>query len=513
VIDYLLMTVTMILVLWLMGRFNLLVLAKAAMDITSQANGVLLNSNLSDLEKEQHSQQMAKKLMAQLGRVLLAAAGVFLLPLLPLYLLSWFNLINLDQLFDTMMTLPALLWFTALGGLWWWLQSKMAGEQPNNATAGFDDNYSMVDKLLHQFAFNRTKMQLTMAKQESEQHEAALKSLTVKKPVFIAGLPRGGTTILLDVLSKTEAFSYHRYQDMPFMLTPLLWDKFSGLFIKKSVRDKGGAYKERAHQDGIKINLHSPEAFEEMLWKAHWPQAYQGSAIEPWSVDANPAFDTFFTEHIKKLQLRDKRQRYISKNNLNITRLPYLKRLFPDSLLLVPFREPVQHALSLLKQHRNFTAMHKDNAFSREYMAGVGHFDFGANLKPVNFNQWFTGAGFEGVEGVGGAVSEANTLSPDTLDFWLHYWVESYQYLLDNAPEDVLFVGFEQLCRAPEACFKVLAERLSVAPQSLAKSIGEIRIAKAHPLAGESDSASIDSHTLSKAEEIHRRLLGVAVNG
>ena len=499
-IDYILMTITMVLVLWLMNRFKLLPLAKAALDITSEANAVLFNSSLGDLEKEQHSRQMAKKLMAQLGRVLLAASAVFLLPLLPLYTLSLFKLVNLDQLFATMMTLPALVLFTVVGVLWWWVSSRF-GEQSTANKSDFEDDYSFVDKALHNLAFGTSKIQLTMAKQESEKHQAALKPLRVERPVFITGLPRSGTTILLDVLSKSGQFSYHRYQDMPFVLTPLVWDKFSKWFVKTA--DGQGELKERAHQDGIKINQQSPEAFEEMLWKAHWPQAYNDSAIEPWSETANLEFDQFFTEHIKKLLLRDNRPRYISKNNLNITRVPYLKRLFPDSLVLVPFREPLQHALSLLKQHRNFGAMHQNNHFSRAYMAGVGHFDFGANLKPVNFNGWARRCSF----------------SPDTVDFWLAYWIETYQYLLDvvagghsgghGGVEGVLFVGFEALCKEPESSFNVLAGQLAIEPQTLVKSVSQIRVARAHPV----ERDSLDGHNLARAEAVYQRLLERAVNG
>ena len=123
-IDYFLIILTMVLVFWLMQCFKLLELAKTVMAITSEANGVLLNKQLSDLEKEQHTQQMTKKLMVQFFRVMLAAAGVFLLPLLPLYALSALGFINLDKLFDTMMSIPAFVLVTVLGLLWWWVISK-----------------------------------------------------------------------------------------------------------------------------------------------------------------------------------------------------------------------------------------------------------------------------------------------------------------------------------------------------------------------------------------------------
>ena len=42
------------------------------------------------------------------------------------------------------------------------------------------------------------------------------------------------------------------------------------------------------------------------------------------------------------------RTRYLSKNNNNILRLPALARAFPQALILIPFRDPLTHAASLL---------------------------------------------------------------------------------------------------------------------------------------------------------------------
>ena len=46
--------------------------------------------------------------------------------------------------------------------------------------------------------------------------------------------------------------------------------------------------------------------------------------------------------------------RYVSKNNANIARIPLIARLFPDAIILVPFRNPMDHAGSLLRTHLLF---------------------------------------------------------------------------------------------------------------------------------------------------------------
>ena len=78
--------------------------------------------------------------------------------------------------------------------------------------------------------------------------------------VFITGLARSGTTILLNSLYKSNSFASLTYLDMPFVLAPNLWSKISSKKIFIDV-------KERAHEDGIKLSIESPEAFEEVFWK------------------------------------------------------------------------------------------------------------------------------------------------------------------------------------------------------------------------------------------------------
>ena len=47
------------------------------------------------------------------------------------------------------------------------------------------------------------------------------------------------------------------------------------------------------------------------------------------------------------------KNRYISKNNQNIKRINSLINNYPDSKVIIPFREPLQHTFSLITQHKN----------------------------------------------------------------------------------------------------------------------------------------------------------------
>ncbi len=343
----------------------------------------------------------------------------------------------------------------------------------------FHDNYSWLDKALHYLAFKTPGLQLKLAAVESEEHGKAIATKRIQKPVFITALPRAGTTILLELLSNTGLFCYHSYRDMPFVYTPLLWRKFAGRFAKQD------APVERAHGDGIQINQQSPEAFEEMFYLAHFAEQYQGDSIAPWTEDINSeAFEHFFLQHIAKLMIRDDKARYLSKNNLNIARLGFLQQRFGDGCFVVPFREPLDHAMSLWRQHRNFNRLHQQNGFARDYMAGVGHFDFGENLKPVDFNHWLRRCPYQS----------------DDVNFWLSYWLACYEALI--VQPGIYFIGFEALCTNPKASLQALAEYVDIAPDALLSALDKVK----PPSPRELDIRQFDPALVDSAQSLYRRL-------
>ncbi len=69
-------------------------------------------------------------------------------------------------------------------------------------------------------------------------------------------------------LHETGVFRSLTYRDMPFVLMPRTWRKFSLSF------QTYGDEKERAHGDRITVNFDSPEAFEEVFWRAFCGEDY-----------------------------------------------------------------------------------------------------------------------------------------------------------------------------------------------------------------------------------------------
>jgi Sulfotransferase family len=304
-------------------------------------------------------------------------------------------------------------------------------------------NYSFLDQAVHRLAFGAPHLQITLCEIEDSLFENDFKKTKMASPIFVTSLPRAGTTILLEALEKIPGLASHRYSDMPFVYAPRLWSTLSASFRKNDKRSP------RAHGDGIAIGIDSPEAFEEIFWLRYWPEKYRGDRIQLWEAEpANPEFDDFMIRHMRKIvALRQPTGgRYISKNNANIARLDYLSTHFVGASIIVPFRDPIEQARSLLRQHENFSERHLLTPFVKRYMNDIGHFEFGELHRPIDF------------PGVDRLVRDHD---PHGLDYWISYWIAAYRYILEHA-EDVILVPLEKLRQDAEPWLVSLLNRLGV---------------------------------------------------
>ena len=360
----------------------------------------------------------------------------------------------------------------------------------------FRDRYSLADRILHRLAFSTIAVQKALADIEDRLHAARLAQVEISRPVFIASLPRAGTTLLLELLSSLDTFATHTYRQMPFLLTPMLWNGVSRRFQAPPEA------LERAHGDGMTITADSAEAFEEVLWHAFWPEKYLGDRIVPWEADdtdVEGGFEPFMRNHIRKLiALRATRRmhevRYVSKNNANVSRIPTLARLFPDAVVLVPFRHPLGQADSLWRQHRRFKEIHAQETFTRRYMEDIGHFDFGETLRPIDFGGW---------------LDRADTEPADRLSFWLQYWCAAFELLLSQPCANVVFLSYDACCATPAATLRHLGERIGLNNKdNLTSKANRLRTPRRHA----ADTADVDRTLLDRALALHAELLGHAMD-
>ena len=347
----------------------------------------------------------------------------------------------------------------------------------------FRDRYSWGDRLLYRIAFRAGFTQHALADVERLLYDADLDA--DPDPVFITALPRAGTTILLQLLHDTGRFASHTYADMPFVLCPMLWNRFSAPFAV----DDGA--KKRAHDDGLEVSANSPEAFEEMVWKHFWSAPYGTDRIRPWRPDdANREFDAFFPTHMQKviaLRQRDASGplRYLSKNNLNIARLAAPPDPLRDGTFVIPFRDPLQQAASMHRQHERFLKMHEEDDFVREYMEAIGHHEFGKGLRPVNFGNWLDDAP-----------------SPDRLAFWVQYWIAAYRFVLEHAEALCVLVPYDRLTREPERVLSGLAGALDVPADALCANADRLSPPDPHAV----DNAQLDRSIRTAAQTVLERL-------
>lgn len=322
-------------------------------------------------------------------------------------------------------------------------------------------SYGPLARALHHVAFNPSFGGITVQRRLAEIEESLYSddldaSRYVDRPVFVAGLPRAGTTLILNLLSQVPEFATHTYRDMPFVMAPLLWNRLSAPFQQASDN------RERAHGDGVAVGFDSPEAFEEVIWKAFWPDKYQSTHIEPWNVsDRQPDFENFLRRHAEKLvaaRARSARRagrtppcRYLSKNNANISRLDLLPKIFPDCRIVIPIRSPEAQIRSLLRQHERFTELHARDSFARNYMSWIGHHEFGGDLRPIRFEH--------------GPVPVTNGTSKRKA-FWTDIWMHAHREILKPSPHKIL-VDFTTLCLDPWHSLSALADALEFDDKSV----------------------------------------------
>lgn len=359
-------------------------------------------------------------------------------------------------------------------------------------TGPYQVNYSALDRFLHRLAFSAPAIQLTAADIEKRAFGAAYGGATAARPIFITSLPRAGTTLVLDILHRFPSLASHSYRDMPFVMAPIFWSRLSRAFRKPA--ELG----ERAHGDGMQVGYDSPEAFEEILWRTFWPDKYTDSRIALWgAADGNDDARAFFVEHMRKIIAlrRPDRQgdgRYISKNNGNIARLALIGGMFPDAKVLVPFRDPVDHAASLHRQHANFMAMHKKEPFVRRYMADLGHYEFGELHRPIAF------------PGLDALIAGRDPLTPD---YWLGYWIAAFDHVLAHR-DAVVLVSYEALCAGGRDALAELCARLGIAEEGGMLDIAA-RLLRA-PSARRVDAADLDPALRARAEELLQSLAAPA---
>lgn len=280
-----------------------------------------------------------------------------------------------------------------------------------------------------------------LARLESSVLRDDISPIRVDRPIYVAGVARSGTTILTEMLARHPDVTSHRYSDFPNVFTPY-WRNW----LAQRVHRSPPKAVERAHKDRVMVTSESPEAVEEVIWMRFFEKLHDPLASQSFdTATSNPEFETFYRDHIRKLLLVRGKSRYLAKGNYNVTRLAYIRKIFPEARIVIPVRNPVNHVASLVKQDRIFEAATREDSRVTEQLHRSGHFEFGPDKRCIN-----VGDSDEACE------IQAHWAAGRTALGWAMYWNAVYRSVLRMVERDpdlagaVYFVRYEDLCRIPE---------------------------------------------------------------
>lgn len=279
-----------------------------------------------------------------------------------------------------------------------------------------------------------------LARWESAAVMDRIGDLESQTPVWICGMARSGSTILLHMLDALPSFTTHRYSDYPWMWTPYWWNHLYARLPLAPARKQ-----ERAHRDAIEVTPQSPEAFEEMFWMHFFYGRHDPAISQVLDGEThNEEFQRFFDQHQRKLLAIRGARRYLAKANYQLARLGYLHRLYPKARFVIPVRNPRAQVDSLIRQDDLFCRLNSEDSAVGAHMARIGHFEFGAQKRVFNMGD------DRETQAIAAAFSRG-----DRIEAYARQWAAQYGYALQRLAHDpaladaCLWIEHERLCRNP----------------------------------------------------------------
>ena len=354
---------------------------------------------------------------------------------------------------------------------------RAAAGTADPAEAGGSADYSATDKALHRIVLGSPALGEMLFDLDGS---FARNPAPARDPVFVTGLARAGTTVLMRALHESGQFASLTYADMPLVLAPNLWARMS------RGHQKARTARERAHGDGVVVDFDAPEALEEVFWRQHCGADYiRADGLVP-HVPAPEALAAYRL-YQARICHRHGKSRYLAKNNNLMLRIGPLAEALPEARFIVPVRDPMAQAASLLAQHRRFAGA---DAFTRSYMTWLAHHEFGPAQRPFLL---------PGQPVPGG--------DPFGLDYWLEVWIACYGWLaqqIAERPKTLLSVIYDRLGDDPAAWARVAV--FAGLPSDTANPFRPTRPGRAEP----GDPAGADPALVARAREIHRGLVRAA---
>jgi hypothetical protein len=383
--------------------------------------------------------------------------------------------------------------------VWWPLRNL--GRSNKAVVPAVGHAYSALERCLHwiilkpavvrqisfalerQFALPKWSNSITLAPHPSQTKNPA------DGAVYVCGLARSGTTVLLQILDQVDVFRSLHYTDMPFVLAPNLWKQITKFAPRQA------STVERAHGDGIQIGFDSPEGFEEVFWRTVETSPPKTKCLN--AETPSTEMLRYFADYraiVANPRMAGKPsnrtpRRYLSKNNNNLLRLHSLC-IDPTATVLLVYRDPVATARSLHRQHHRFCAVQSSDRFIRTYMNLLSHYEFGLDHRPFSF----------------AAPVMDGTLLPDHPNYWLDYWNAVYCYVLESQYLRIHLVNHDALRAAPVKALNTIFDAVSIQGDAASLSL------QINTISASAGTEEFSPALLQRAEATHRALLASSKN-
>lgn len=291
------------------------------------------------------------------------------------------------------------------------------------------------------FFNRRPKFNLKISNWESKKLRKKIEKTKIDRPIFVLGFARAGTTVTVEMIGKHPDVAYHKYLHLVNPFIPHWIQKIANVvpIFRKKV--------ERLHKDTLLVNRDSPEAVEEGYWIRFFDEIKKEKPTDILDDKTNnPEFETYYQDLIRKLIINQKSTRYLTKNNYNITRMLYIKKLFPDAKFILMTRNPINHIASLVKQDGVLTELEVEDARLLDWTKIMGHREFGTAKICINYNSTET-------------ITQIRKLwlSSDTyVEGWALYWASIHEYIYDlinkneSLSDSTLLLKYEDLTEKSE---------------------------------------------------------------